>query len=231
MALTTALQAILATRARQAAAWTGLGILGLVLAGVGMWLTVDDDNPTPVRADPAASTTATPSPSPSRSLTMTPTPSATPSPTATPGATEQPAPRSQVSSPATVEPVSNPTEEPAPEPTPEPAGAGAPYCPAISQTATPTRVLGTLTIGDSPAPAGTTVTLAFDGVAGPSESVTVANGVAGFSIDFTAAQGECANRVGAAIGAYVNGGYVASGQTVGGAAGQAGFIRFDISLP
>jgi hypothetical protein len=91
-------------------------------------------------------------------------------------------------------------------------------------------VLGAITIGGVPAPPGTLVTLAFDAVTGPGEEVTIANGVAGFSIDFNAAQGECANRVGAAIGAYVNGQLISSGVTVGGG-GQGGFIRFDIAIP
>jgi hypothetical protein len=123
------------------------------------------------------------------------------------------------------------TEEPTPEPTAPPVVAGGPYCPSVSQTATPTRVLGAVTIGGVPAPPGTVVTLAFDGVAGPAEEVTIANGVAGFSIDFNAAQGECANRVGAAIGAYVNGQLIASGRAVGDGSGSGGFVRFDIALP
>ncbi len=79
--------------------------------------------------------------------------------------------------------------------------------------APPNAVIGTLTIGGTAAPAGTVVSLAFDGVVGPSRQTTAAGG---YRVDYGAAGADCANRVGAAISVIVNGQAFSTGATVGG---------------
>lgn len=104
----------------------------------------------------------------------------------------------------------DPTQEATPEPTPEPtappteppsSGGGA-YCARVGSDLPPNSVIGTLTIAGQPAPAGTVVSLAFDGVPGPGRPTTTAGG---YRVDYNAAGSDCANRVGAAITVIVNG--------------------------
>jgi hypothetical protein len=78
--------------------------------------------------------------------------------------------------------------------------------------APPNAVIGTLTIGGTAAPAGTVVSLSFDGVVGPSRATTAAGG---YRVDYAAGGAECANRVGASIAVIVNGQAFPTGSAVG----------------
>ena len=121
------------------------------------------------------------------------------------------------------------------EPTPAkpqapPPGPG--YCGA-SQSGPPApanAIFGLLTIGGSPAPAGTLVTLTFDGKPGPSAYTARAGG---YRVDYSAGgQGHtppCINQVGTELGLLVDGTLVSSGVAVGPDAGLA--FRFDVALP
>jgi hypothetical protein len=88
-----------------------------------------------------------------------------------------------------------------------------------------------VTIGGVAAPAGTIVSLAFDGIAGPSTTVTVETneGVAraGYAIRYNSGPPECANRGGAIIYVVVDGKSYATGRQVGD--GGDPFIRLDIT--
>ncbi len=225
------MQAFFSTPARQALGWTGLGILGIVFAAIGVWLLTGDggSGSGQVTASgertPAATSTATPSPTATptavRTPGATPTPSASPSPTAT--ATTAPRPTGGGGG------ASSP-QQPAPEPTATPTAtppavvAGGDYCPNISSSMPPNSVFGLFTIGGVPAPAGTEVGLAFDGVVGPIRATAEAGG---YRVDYNASIDTCANRVGAAISVYHNGVLYPTGQAVG--AGPA--FRFDLAVP
>jgi hypothetical protein len=78
--------------------------------------------------------------------------------------------------------------------------------------APPNAVIGTLTIAGAAAPAGTVVSLAFDGVAGPPKATREAGG---YRVDYGAGGADCANRVGAAISVIVNGQAFPTGSAVG----------------
>jgi hypothetical protein len=82
-----------------------------------------------------------------------------------------------------------------------------------------------LTIGGAAAPAGTAVSLAFDGVVGPSRSTTAAGG---YRVDYSAAGSDCANRVGATISVIVNGQAFSTGAAVGDGANP---LVFNIDAP
>lgn len=223
----TRLSEFFATPTGQAAGWSAVGVLGLLFALGGLLLFLgggddggkkeragDDASPTAVTA--TATNTATPTPSP----TATPTPTETPTPTPTPTATPI---RNQSGS------TSGGSGAPAPtaEPTPPPPAAGGPYCDNSSSTTLPIRILGFLTIGGAPAPAGTLVQIAFDGVGGPGNTTAAAGG---YRIDWSAGGEGCANRFGAAISILVNGHVVPTQYTVG-SGGEEGFIRFDVAIP
>jgi hypothetical protein len=94
----------------------------------------------------------------------------------------------------------------------------------------PNAVFGLLTIGGLPAPAGTLVTMTFDGLPGPSEYTSAAGG---YRVTYAAGgQGQtppCINEVGAEIGLLVNDVLVSSGVQVGPDAGLA--LRFDVAVP
>ncbi|MFN0147423.1 MAG: hypothetical protein ACKVT1_13000 [Dehalococcoidia bacterium] len=108
-------------------------------------------------------------------------------------------------------------------PPPDPA-----YCqPANAGSAPPNTVLGSLTIGGSPAPAGTLVQVVLDGKVGPA-AVTRAAG--GYRLDYAAGIAGCSNRVGASVGVLVNSQVFDSGVKVGDAAGVP-FLRFDVAAP
>lgn len=118
--------------------------------------------------------------------------------------------------------------EPTPTPTEVPTVvAVGPYCDNISSSTPPNSIFGLLTIGGAPAPAGTVVTVLFDGVAGP--SVTIGE-PGGYKINWSAGGSDCANRVGAAVAVSVNGQVFDSGQTVGGGGGTP-IIRLDVAVP
>lgn len=116
-------------------------------------------------------------------------------------------------------------------PSPPPAGAG--YCAPSGAGAPvpPNAVLGLLTVAGAPAPAGTLVTLTFDGLPGPS-AYTVAPG--GYRINYAAGgQGHsppCTNVVGSQIGLLVNGILTESGVAVGDPQGRL-VLRFDVAVP
>ena len=103
--------------------------------------------------------------------------------------------------------------------------AGGPYCNTISATAPPNAVIGTLTIGGAAAPAGTVVSLSFDGVVGPSRETSAAGG---YRVDYAAGGADCANRVGASIAVIVNGQAFSTGATVGGSENP---LIFGIDVP
>lgn len=105
--------------------------------------------------------------------------------------------------------------------------AGGLYCPNVSAgTSPPNSVIGVFTIGGSDAPAGATVSLAFDGVVGPSRATTAAGG---YRVDYGAAGSDCANRVGAAIAVVYNGVLYSTGHTVGDSPG--GPVVFTLAVP
>ena len=217
------LQSFFSTPRRQAMGWTILGILGIAMAAGGVWFLTSDDGGSNV-ADAGAGVQTTPTPT--STPTRTPTPSPSPSPTATP--TETPSPT------ATAVPAQgggtgtgtggNGGQQPAPEPTATPTEpplvAGGPYCPPsdIQGTLPSGRVAGAVKVGGTDAAIGSVeLFLAFDGVVGPSRLNHI---VGGFNVDFWAAGGDCANRVGAAISVYANGVSFATGRSVGDGGGQ-----------
>jgi hypothetical protein len=203
---------IFSTPGRQAAAWAAVGIAGLGLAALGLLLYDRGGGTGNIqRAD--AAHTATPTATPTGAVSPSPTLSPSPSPTDTPSPTPSPTARAQTNQNSGGSTNSAPAAPaPAATATPQPVTAGGPYCPNISRDAPPSSVIGLLTSAGSPVPAGASVTLAFDGVAGPS-AATVAAG--GYRVDYGAAGEECANRVGAAIAVIYNGTVYATGHTVG----------------
>ena len=224
------LQSFFNTPARRAIGWTALGILGLLMAAGGVYFLTDNGGGTPKLADAGATTpTATPTRTPSPTSTTTPTasPSATPTPTET--ATATPTSRPIVNtntggntpSGGTGGSSNDQAPEPTATPTPPPVVAGGVYCPSTDQSFPPNSIFGLFKVGGADVPAGATVSLAFDGVIGPSRTTTDAGG---YRVDYNAAPSNCANRVGAAISIVYNGVAYATGQTVG--AGPA--LRFDI---
>ena len=226
------LQSFFSTPARQAMGWTGLGILGIVFAALGVWLLTDDggsggtvvaerDNETATATASATATqtrTSTPAPSP----TATATPS--PSPTATATATAR-----QTGGGGG---AANPPQQAAPEPTATPTPtapavvAGGEYCPNVSSSSPPNSVFGLFTIGGVDAPEGTEVGLAFDGVLGPVRATKAAGG---YRVDYGAAPEMCANRVGSAISVYYNGVLYPTGRTVGDSPGAP--VVFNLAVP
>ncbi|PFG74019.1 hypothetical protein [Tepidiforma thermophila] len=222
------LAALFATPARQALAWTTLGILGVIFAAIGAWLLIRSGDAPP--AAPGVSFTPTPTTagSPSPTTTPTPTPSPTPTPaTPTPTATATPRPTVVSGSGGSTGGQSGSAPVPTPTPTPEPAAAR-PYCPpgALGPGTLPTaRVAGALTRGGVPVPAGTLeVFVTFDGVPGPSRL----NVDGGFGIDFYTGGESCANRVGAVIGVLVDGRYFPSPYTIG---AQPELVVINVELP
>jgi hypothetical protein len=215
--------------ARQALAWAGLGILGLALAAVGLWLytngagsrqpvrahvTSNDTPRSTVSGSQVSGATLAPSVSPAVSASPTETASPTPSTTTTPTPTQKPATQREQTSGggATAAPTDPPAPAAAATQAPAAAAAGGLFCSTISATSPPNTVIGIFTIGGSPAPAGTSVSLAFDGVVGPTAQTTAAGG---YRVDYGAGGGDCANRVGAAISVVVNSRFYSTGHTVG----------------
>ena len=200
-------------------AWTVVGILGIGMAAGGVWFLTDDggganivdagDDDASLVAAASATSTRTSTPSP----TATPSPSPTPTETPTPTATTRP---NVATNPATGGGAVTGNQPAAPTPTPEPTEppvvAGGEYCPNNTSSAPPNTVFGLFTIGGAPAPKGTSVSLAFDGVVGPTRATT-ADG--GYRVDYAAGPTTCANRVGAAISVVYNGGFYPTGHVVG----------------
>lgn len=220
------LQAFFSTPARQALGWTVLGIIGIGMAAGGVWFLTDDGGGTKTAdADDRTPTTVS-SPSATATRTNTATPSATasatpsPEPTATATPTTRPATNTNTSTGG-----GNNNQAPAPEPTPVPTQpplvAGGPYCPSSDQSFPPNSIFGLFQVGGGGVPAGATVSIAFDGVIGPSRTTTDAGG---YRVDYNASTSDCANRVGASISVVYNGVFYSTGYTVG----AAPAIRFDI---
>src|SRR5690606_23750615 len=108
--------------------------------------------------------------------------------------------------------AAEPEPTPVPEPTAPPVVAGGDYCPNNNSSSPPNSVIGIFTIGGAPAPAGTAVSLAFDGVIGPTRLTSAAGG---YRVDYFAGPEACANRVGASISVVYNGAYYPTGHAVG----------------
>ncbi len=111
---------------------------------------------------------------------------------------------------------------------PPPPGDG--YCPGDSSSP-PNSVIGLLNIAGQPAPAGTLVTLTFNGLPGPS-ALTQAAG--GYRVDFVPQPNPrdppCINDGASTLGVLVNGVHKPLGITAKEAA--AGLVhRSDIDLP
>lgn len=240
------LQSFFNTPARQALGWTVLGILGIAMAAGGVFFLTDDGSSPKLagagQQTPAATSTATPT----RTSTPQASPSATPSPSPSPteAATATPTTRAATSagggassgggSGSSSGGSSGEAPEPTPIPTPPPVVAAGAYCPPtnVGPGSLPSgRVAGAVTVaGANVAEGAVSISLAFDGVLGPTVSNVVdADGRSAFRIDFYASTSECANRVGAAISAYANGQYFPTGRTVGDGAGQ--LIPVTIALP
>lgn len=204
--------------------YAGIGIAGLLLAAAGLWLILGSGDSSDTRAEPDATPTAT-----ATATRRTATPTRTPRPTAT--ATQTPTPTATPTPTTAVERLSGGgggSSAPAaatPTATPAVVAAGE-YCDNIGATAPPSTIYGFLTIGGAPAPPGTTVTLLFDGAAGPSTTLVEAGG---YSIRFSGGGADCANNPGAAIAVAVNGSVFASPYTV--ASSDSGGIRFDVAVP
>ena len=219
---------LFATQGARAMAWAVIGALGLAFAAVGVALMTEPASGTRSAARPDAM--ATPAVNASSEaggsavagsapvLVLEPTatpsaePSASPSPTAT--ATVRAAATAQ---PQAQGPTLTRTPEPAPatvEPTPTAPAvvAGGGYCDLRTSGRVPDgRVAGALVIDGRPMPAGTVVTLAFDGVPGPSRATDTTGE---YRVDFYIGGSSCANRSGAGISVIVNGVAYSSGRGV-----------------
>lgn len=119
------------------------------------------------------------------------------------------------------------------KPVPPPPGPG--YCapvPGSGIPSPPNAVFGLLTIGGSPAPAGTLVALSFDGNPGPYAYTQEAGG---YRVLYAAGgQGHeppCINQVGSIVGLIVNGQSVSSGVPVGPEPGAGIALLFNVAIP
>ena len=123
------------------------------------------------------------------------------------------------------------TPTPVPTRVPPPPGPG--YCvPSDLNIPSPPNVIaGHFTIAGQPAPAGTLVTMTFDGGIGVS-AYTTAEG--GYRVDYAAGGAghdpPCINQVGAEMGLLVNGVLVDTGVRVGDLQAYL-FFLFDLNIP
>jgi len=230
--------AFFSTPARQAIGWALLGVAGIAMAAGGVWYLTDDGgsgaNVADAGADasPTASPTATATPTrtaaPSPSATASPTPTQTPEPS--PTATQRPAANANTNpgtgSGGAGTGAAEPEPTPVPEPTAPPVVAGGDYCPNNNSSSPPNSVIGIFTIGGAPAPAGTAVSLAFDGVIGPTRLTSAAGG---YRVDYFAGPEACANRVGASISVVYNGAYYPTGHAVGDSPGEP--VKVTLAIP
>ena len=230
--------AFFSTPARQAIGWALLGVAGIAMAAGGVWYLTDDGgsgaNVADAGADasPTASPTATATPTrtaaPSPSATASPTPTQTPEPS--PTATQRPAANANTDpgtgSGGAGTGAAEPEPTPVPEPTAPPVVAGGDYCPNNNSSSPPNSVIGIFTIGGAPAPAGTAVSLAFDGVIGPTRLTSAAGG---YRVDYFAGPEACANRVGASISVVYNGAYYPTGHAVGDSPGVP--VNVTLAIP
>ena len=230
--------AFFSTPARQAIGWALLGVAGIAMAAGGVWYLTDDGgsgaNVADAGADasPTASPTATATPArtaaASPSATASPTPTQTPEPS--PTATQRPAANANTDpgtgSGGAGTGAAEPEPTPVPEPTAPPVVAGGDYCPNNNSSSPPNSVIGIFTIGGAPAPAGTAVSLAFDGVIGPTRLTSAAGG---YRVDYFAGPEACANRVGASISVVYNGAYYPTGHAVGDSPGVP--VNVTLAIP
>ena len=221
---------------RNAYLWAAVGVIGLAFGAIGyMLLRRDDDDESQrsVQASAAGSVTAATTVGANASTVPTnPPPSPSPQPsevaTASPGLTQTVAPQGQ-QNPSTANAPATATATPRPPtplpPTPEPTAApmtSRVFCDTTSSSSPPNSVFGLLTIGGQPGPAGTIVTITFDGAAGRS---VVTSAAGGYRVDFPSGGEDCANRAGAAI-AIVVGGQAFTVGTLGGSPAT----RMDITV-
>lgn len=220
--------AFFANPARQALAWSALGILGMGLAAAGLLLFTSGGSApaAAVLASPTDGPTPTPIRTPTASPTATATATQSPSPTPTPTVAARAAGAGQDAAGGST-PAPTLAPAPTPVPTEPPVVAGGPYCPGVSAAAPPNTVIGHFTIGGAPAPLGTAVTLAFDGVPGPTGNSGTAAG--GYHIDYAAGGSDCANRVGAVITVIYDGTTYPTGHKVGDSPGAP--VIADIVAP
>ena len=122
--------------------------------------------------------------------------------------------------------AAEPEPTPVPEPTAPPVVAGGDYCPNNNSSSPPNSVIGIFTIGGAPAPADTAVSLAFDGVIGPTRLTSAAGG---YRVDYFAGPEACANRVGASISVVYNGAYYPTGHAVGDSPGVP--VNVTLAIP
>lgn len=233
--MSTTLARLFSTPARQAMGWTALGLLGIVCAAGGVWFLTGDGNSTAAAivdatSTPAGRATATaPAPAtPTGTPTPTPTAEASPTATASPSATVLPTRPSAAGGGAATAPAVAATPEPTPtEAAPVIAAPGGSYCPSVSAgTSPPNSVIGLFTVGGNPAPAGSVVAIAFDGVPGPARATTAAGG---YRVDYSAAGSECANRVGSALSVVYEGIQYPTGSRVG--ENPGGPVVFALAIP
>jgi hypothetical protein len=218
--------AFFSTPRGQAYGFGGLGIAGVLAGVLGIWMLMGGDgggDVTPAGAGDQATATTTAAGSATATRTVVDT--APPTPT--------PRPRRVLAPRATPSPTVSSLGlsgggggGPAATSTPPPIVAAGDYCDTVSGLNPPATLFGLLTIAGAPAPAGTTVTVLFDGGAGPSVAIAEAGG---YSVRFAAGAATCANNRSAAISVAVNGAVFSTGYTV--ASGDTGGIRFDIAVP
>jgi len=200
--------------------WAAMGALGLAFAAIGVALMTQPANSstrTSARpeATPVALSTQAPSPAVSAPV-LTLDPTATPTAEASPSATPSPVPTQRTVATAQPQAQATPTPEPTlvpptPVPTSVPVAVGT-YCDRKSSGGAPDgRVAGALILNGQPAPIGTNVSLAFNGVVGPSR-VTDAAGQ--YRVDFYIGGAQCANGPGSSIAVVVNGRSYSTGRTM-----------------
>jgi hypothetical protein len=227
--LASKLSSFLATPRGQAYGFATLGIGGLLLGALGLWMVMSggdngDGDSLPAASDSDETATATTTTPPA---TATATATNTPQPTASAPPRRALAPRARpTATPSTLAFSGGGGGGPAPTPTPPPIVAAGDYCDGVGGLNPPSAVYGTLLIGGVAAPAGTPLTVLFDGAAGPSIVTTDAGG---YKVLFSSGGGNCANQPAATISISVAGTVVPSGRTV--SSGAGGGIRFDISVP
>ena len=226
---------------RQALLWALVGIIGVSLLAIGVYLTQSSNDPTPASAPltarpksptPAATSTSSAGTSASATPTDSPTPDNSPSPSPLPPARQQ----NQQGNSSAPTPTNTPEPPPptatpvAPTATPAPVVAGGGYCGPSSGIPTPAkiqRIAGRLTIGGQAAAAGQAVSVTFDGIAGVS-TTSVDGG--GYGATYDIGGPNCANRPGAAIALVFKGISYPTGLAVP-PENNASFQQYDLAAP
>jgi hypothetical protein len=151
-------------------------------------------------------------------------------------AAQQPGHPSNLPRRAIVALVANDAGKPTPVPLqtfPPPPPPGPGYCvpSSLEVPSPPNALFGHFTIGGQPAPAGTLVTLTFDGKPGPNIYTAAPGGYAFFwSAGGQGHNPPCINQVGTEFGFLINGQAVRTGVHVGDPEAYLVF-DFDIALP